>query len=85
MDTDSEHETSYTAQYWKSCLKYVENQYFAKRRHLLITTPKSLPSFNLFSSAMASTSSQLSYESYALSSDDKEYLMPKNVAATTPR
>jgi len=49
-----------------------------------VNTLDRLPSSNLVSSATASESSQSSYDPYDLSIDDEEYLMPNNVAETTP-
>jgi len=78
-------ETSHTTQYQEVCLKYAENEYCAKHRCLDVIKPKSVPSNNLFSSAMVWKSAESSYNHNDLSSDDEEYLMPKNVAETTPR
>jgi len=84
MDINPEDKTSYTTQYQEAFLKYVENKYCAKHRRLPVTKPETIPDNNLISFAMASRSGQSSYDSYDLSSDDKEYLMPNNVAETTP-
>jgi hypothetical protein len=84
MDINPEDETSYTTQYQEAFLKYVENEYCAKHRRLPVTKLETIPDNNLGSSAMGSRSGQSSYDPYDLSSDDKEYLMPTNVAETTP-
>jgi len=49
-----------------------------------INEPDSVPSSNLVPSAMASGFCQLSFDPYEVTSDDEEYLMPINVAETTP-
>jgi len=84
MDINPEDETSYTTQYQEAFLKYVENEYCAKHRRLPVTKLENTPNNNFSSSAMASRSGQSSYDPYDLSSDDDEYLMPNNVAETTP-
>jgi aminopeptidase-like protein len=65
-------------------LKYVENEYCAKHRRLPVNKPETIPDNNLISSAMASRSGYSSSDPYHLSSNDDEYLMPNNVAETTP-
>jgi len=84
MDSNPEDETSYTTQYQEAFLKHVENEYCTKQGRLLVTKPHSIPNHNLVSSAMASRSGQSAYDPYDLSSDDEEYIMPDNVAETTP-
>jgi len=84
MDIIPEDETSYTTQYQEVFLKYVENEYCAKHRRLPVNTSENIQNINLSFSAMASTYGQSSYDPYDLSSDDEEYLMPNNVAETTP-
>jgi len=84
MDINPEDETSYSTQYQEAFLKYVENEYCAKHRHLIVTKPESILNNNLVSSAMASRSGQTSYDPYDSSSNDGEYLMPNNVAKMTP-
>jgi hypothetical protein len=84
MDINPEDETSHTTQYQEAFLKYVENEYCAKHRRLPVTKLENTPNNNFSSSAMASRSDQSSYDPYDLSSDDDEYLMPNNVAETTP-
>jgi len=49
-----------------------------------VIKPKSVPSNNLFPTATASGSSQSSFDPFDVSSDDKEDLMPNDVAETTP-
>jgi hypothetical protein len=84
MDINSKDETSYTTQYQKAVLKYVENECCMKHRRLLVTKPEKTPNNNLSCSAMAARSGHTSYDPYDLSSDDDEYLMPYNVAELTP-
>jgi len=66
-------------------VKYVQNEYCAKYRRLLVIEPENIPNTNLVFSAMASRSGQSCYDAYYLSSDNEKYLMPNNVAETTPR
>jgi hypothetical protein len=84
MDINPEDETSYTTQYQEAFLKYVENEYCAKHRHVPVNKLETVPSCNLVPSAMASGSYQSSFDPYDLSSDDEEYLTLYNVAETTP-
>jgi len=84
MDIDPEDETSYTTQYQEAFLKYVENEYCPKHRHVPVNKLEMVPSSNLVPSAMASGSYQSSFDPYDLSRDDEEYLTPNNVAETTP-
>jgi len=84
MDINPDDETSYTTQYPEAFLKYVENEYCAKHRRVPVNKLETVPSNNLLPSAMASGSYQSSFDPYDLSSDDKEYLTPNNVAETTP-
>jgi len=79
MDTNPEDETSCSTQDWEAFLMWVENEYHARHQRLPIIQPGTVWSNNLFFSAMASISGQSSYDPYDLSSDDKEYLMPRNV------
>jgi len=84
MDINPEDKTSYTTQYQEASLKYVENESRAKHRRLPVTQSGNIQNNNLSFSAMASKSGQSLYDPYDLSSDDGEYLMPNNVADTTP-
>jgi len=84
MDINPEDETSYTTQYQESFPMYVKNEYCAKHRRVLVNKLETVPSSNLVPSATASGSYQSSFDPYDLSSDDEEYLMPNNVAETTP-
>jgi len=84
MDINPEDETSYTTQYQEAFLKYVENEYCAKHRRLPVIKSDNTLNNNLSSFEMASRSGQSSYDPYDLSSDDDEYLIPTNVAETTP-
>jgi hypothetical protein len=84
MDINPEDETSDTTQYQEAFLKYVENEYCAKHRRMLLIKSHNTLNNNLSSFEMASRSGQCSYDPYDLSSDDDEYLMPTNVSKTTP-
>jgi len=84
MDINPEDETSYTTQYQEAFLKYVENEYCAKHRRLSVTQHEKLQSNDLIHSTMPSQSGQSSFDTYDLSRGDKEYLMRKNLAKTTP-
>jgi len=84
MNINPEDKTSYTTQYQAAFLKYVGNEYCAKHRRLPVTKSKNIQNNNLCFSAMASKSGQSCHDQYDLSSDDEEYLMPNNVAETTP-
>jgi hypothetical protein len=84
IDINPQNETSYTTQYQEAFLKYVENQYCAKHRCLMVIMSENTMNNNLSSFAMASGSDQSTYDLYDLSSDDNDYLIPTNVAETTP-
>ena len=75
--------TSFTGQYHGALMKYAVNDHCAKHRRFPVTTLECILSNNLISSAMASCSGQTFYDPYNLSRDDKEYLMPTNVAEMT--
>jgi len=84
MDINPEDEISYTTQYQETFLKYVENEYYANDRRVLINELETVLSSNLVFCATASGSYQSSFDPYDLSSNDNEYLTPNNVAETTP-
>jgi len=84
MDINPEDETSYTTQYQEAFLKYVENQYCAKHRCVPVNKLETVLPSNLVPSSTASGSYQSPFDEYDMSSDDKEYLTPNNVAETTP-
>jgi len=84
MDINPEDETSYTTQYQKALLKYVENEYCAKHRGVPVSKLETVPSNNLLPSPTPSGSYQSSFDPYDLSRNDDGYLMPNNVAETTP-
>jgi len=84
MDINPEDETCYTTQYQEASLEYVENEYCAKHRRLLVTKHEKLQSNDFIHSAMPSQSGQSSFDPYDLSRGDEEYLTPKNLAETTP-
>jgi len=83
MDINPEDKTSYTTQYQKAFLKYVENEYCAKHRWLSLTKHEKLQSNDFIHSATPSQSGQSSFDPYDLSSGDEEYLTPKHLAETT--
>jgi len=85
MDINPEDETSSTTQYQEALSKYVENKHCTKPRCLPVAEPERILNNNPVSSAMASRSRQSSHDPYDLSSNDEDYLMPNNVAETTPR
>jgi len=84
MDINPEDETSYTTQYHEAFLKYEENKFCAKHRHVPVSKLETVPSNNLLPAAMASGSYQSSLDPYDFASDDEEYLMPNILAETTP-
>jgi len=85
MDINPEDQTFYSTQYQEAFLKYVENEYWAKYRHVPVNKLKTVPTSNLVPSATASGSYQSSFDPDDLSSDDEEFLTPNNVPETTPR
>jgi len=84
MHINPEDETSYTTQYQEAILKYVENEYCAKRRRVPVNKLETVPSSNLAPSATASGSYQSFFDPYDLSCDDEEYSTPNNVPERTP-
>jgi len=84
MDITPDDVTSYTTQYLEALLKYVENEYCTKHRRLPVIKSDNTLNSNLTSLEMASRSGQSFHDPYDLSSDDDKYLMPTNVAETTP-
>jgi len=84
MDINPDDETSYTTQSQEAFLKYVENEYCAKHRHVPDNVLETIARNNLLPCATASGSYQSSCDPYDLSSDDEEYLTANNVAVTTP-
>ena len=85
MDSNPEDKSSYTTQYQEAFLQYVKNEYCAKHRWVPVTKQERVTRSNFVSSALASGSGQSFCDPYDLSSDDEEFLMPTNVAETTPR
>jgi len=84
MDNNDEDETSYTTHNQEAFLKYMENEYCARHWLLSFLKLESVRHSNLFSRIMASRLGQTSHAPYDFSSDDEEYLMPENMAETTP-
>jgi hypothetical protein len=84
MDINPEDEISYMIQYQEAFLKYVEKEYCAKHRQLLVIKPNNTLNNNLSSFKMDSRSGQSSCDPYVLSSSDNKHLMPSIVAETTP-
>jgi len=85
MDINPEVKTSYTTQYQEALLNYMENEYCAKHQRVQDNIHESVLSNYLVHPVPASGSGQSSLDPYDLSSNDEEYLMPNNVAGTTPR
>lgn len=77
--------TSHTTQYHDLLWKDVDNKYFEKYTHLRFIEPESVPSINLFPSAMVSTSWQSWLHPYHWSCDGKEYSIREDVLQTMPR
>jgi ribonucleotide reductase alpha subunit len=71
MDFNPEDETSYTTQYQEAFLQYVEIEYCAKHRSMLVDKLESLWIRTLVPSPMDSGSGQSSFDPYDLSSDDE--------------
>jgi len=84
MDINPGDETSYTTQYQEVFLKYVDNEYFDKHQCVSVNEHLSLPRINNIPSGTIPGSCWSFLDIYDLSSDDEEYLMPNNVAGTTP-
>jgi len=84
MDINPEDETFYTTQSQEAFLKDVENEDCAKHGRMPVNELETIPSSNLVPSPMASGSNHSSVDPYDSSSDDEEYLMPNNMAETTP-
>jgi len=83
MHTNPADDTSYPTQFLQAFRMCVENEYCANHRHVPANTHECEPGSNHVPSATGSGSGQSFIDSYDLSSDDEEYLMPNNVAETT--
>jgi len=83
MGINPQDETFYTTQYQEAFLKYMENEYCAKHRHVPVNKLESFQCSNIVPSATASGSCQSFFHPYDLSSNNEEYLTPNNVAETT--
>jgi len=75
----------YTTKGEKEFLIYVENELYAKHRHLPIIKSDRVLSNNFFPSALASESGQSAFDSYVLLHHNEEYLMCYNLAERTHR
>ena len=60
MNINPEGETSCTTQYQEAFLKYMDNEYYAKHRHVPVNKPNTIPNNNLVPCTMASASGQSS-------------------------
>jgi hypothetical protein len=67
LDIHSADETSFSTQDQEAFLKYVENEYCAKRRLVPVNNVESVPGSNLIPYATAPGSYQSSFDSYDLS------------------
>jgi len=85
MDINPEDETSYTTSYWEALLKCVENEYSARHQLMTVNKPECVLSINLIPPAKAPGTGQSSFDSYDLSSDDEESVIPNIMTQTTPR
>jgi hypothetical protein len=83
-DINPEVKNSYTTQSQEVCLKYVENEYCAKHRYLLVINSDIRLHNNLSFFEMATRSGQSFYNPYNFSSDDDNYIMPTIVVETMP-
>jgi len=68
----------------KAFLKYVQNEYCDKHRHVPVKKLESLQTSKIMPPATASEYWQSSFNPYDVSSDDEEYLTPNNVAEMIP-
>jgi hypothetical protein len=73
MGINPEDKTTYTTQSQEAFLRYLENEYCAKHRFVVVNAPESIPSSNLIPSAIGSGSGQVPLDEYDLSDDDEEY------------
>jgi len=78
-DINPEDETSNTIQYQDAFLKLVQNEYYAKHRHVPVNIHEIVPRSNLIPSRTVLESRQSFFEPTDLSSDDDKYLAPNNV------
>jgi len=85
MDINHQDKTSYTTQYQKGFLKYVENEYFCRHWWMLVIYPYNVSGSNLFLSAKASGFGESSFNPCEVSKDDEEWLTRESLAETTPR
>jgi len=83
IDINHADEISYTTQYQEAGLKYKENEYCAKHRCVSANKLERLASSKIVPSAMASRSWQSSFDTYDLSSNVEEFIMPNKVAEMT--
>jgi len=85
VDINPEDETSYTTKLNEAFQKFVENEYYAKRRKLPIIKAERVLHNTLLPSKTASGSGQSYGDPYDLSSEEEEYPTPEHVAKMTPR
>jgi len=85
MDTNPEDETSYTTHSQEAFLKCVDNEYCTKHWWMSVIKPDNIQHSIFFPSPKASGFGQSSFDPYELSSNTDGYVMPKCVAAMTPR
>jgi len=73
IDINPEDETSYATQYQEACLTYMENEYSAKHRRVLVNKPDSVPNRTLVPAIKAVWTGQSSFDRYDFSIYDEEY------------
>lgn len=79
-----EHKTSYSTLYDNVFETYEVNEFFADCGYLLIINTERIRSYNHFHFIQVSRSDQSCYDVHDWPSDNEEYLIPENVAETTP-
>lgn len=84
LDVSPEEEGSFTAQYKDAFLKYVEREYCGRSSSPAAIKTETDSSTDPFAPTTASGPGESSYNPYDLSSDDDEYLAPKDFVHATP-
>jgi len=79
IDINPEHKTFYITQYQEAFLKYVEKEYCAKHRRVLVNKLERLTIRSRVPSTTAPGFCQLSFDSYGLACEDGEYSTPNTV------